>query len=147
MAEHQQSTTASILTTASVTGVLLHVLFFKNVEVDRHPVRIATAFASTSFLLTIALSSISEEYASLPWALAIAFMALLSLISSLCTSILVYRAFLHPLKKFPGPFNARLSKFWTLKKVIGTKIRWYQVLDQLHEKYGDYVRTGESVFS
>lgn len=63
---------------------------------------------------------------------------------SLAVNVLVYRAFFHRLRHFPGPFGARLSKFWAVWQTVKSKARWYQVTERLHEEYGDYVRTGKS---
>lgn len=142
MAAAQQSLTPSILATASLTGVALHLLFFKHVEVDKRPVSTAASFIAAYFLVANALPRISSEYESFFWSHTVAFLAWTSLVLSLWTSILVYRAFFHPLKNFPGPFGARLSKLWSLNKVLETNIRWYRTLDELHQKYGDFVRTG-----
>lgn len=58
----------------------------------------------------------------------------------------IYSSSLLPsLHYFLGPFGAKISKFWALGKLIQSKAKWYQVLDQLHSKYGDYVRTGMRV--
>ncbi|OJJ42108.1 hypothetical protein ASPZODRAFT_137494 [Penicilliopsis zonata CBS 506.65] len=143
MADLQTSLTPTILATASVTGVALHLFLFKRVEVDKRPVSTGASFIVAYFLLALALPSLSAEYnANLPWALIVAGLAWWCLVLSLCVSILIYRAFLHPLRKFPGPFGARLSKFWALNKVLETKCGWYRILDQLQQQYGDYVRTG-----
>jgi hypothetical protein len=61
---------------------------------------------------------------------------------SLWTNMLIYRAFFHPLNKFPGPFGAKLTKFWGFGKVIGSKIQYFKVAGKLQEQYGDYVRAG-----
>lgn len=63
-------------------------------------------------------------------------------IASLLTSITVYRAFFHPLTKavIPGPWYLRLSKLphvWAARKSKN-----YLFLEDLHQKYGDFVRTG-----
>ncbi|KAL5047501.1 hypothetical protein BDW71DRAFT_213947 [Aspergillus fruticulosus] len=138
----QQSLTPTILATASLTGVALHLFFFKQVEVDKRPASTAASFVVAYFLIANALPRISSEYEGFFWLYTVAFLAWSSLVLSLWTSILVYRAFFHPLKNFPGPFCARLSKFWSLSKVLETNIRWYRALDALHEQYGDLVRTG-----
>ncbi|OOF94575.1 hypothetical protein ASPCADRAFT_26369, partial [Aspergillus carbonarius ITEM 5010] len=59
---------------------------------------------------------------------------------SLLSSITIYRAFFHPLRHFPGPFGARISKLWHVWQVRDSKN--YRVLDNLHTQYGDFVRTG-----
>ncbi|KAL3465446.1 cytochrome P450 [Aspergillus heterothallicus] len=142
MAAIQQSLTPTILATASLTGVALHHCFFKHVEVDKRPLSTAASFIVAYFLIARALPRISSEYEGFVWSHIVASLTWLSLVFSLWTSILVYRAFFHPLKNFPGPFGARLTKFWSLNKVLETKIRWYRTLDELHAKYGDFVRTG-----
>ena len=60
---------------------------------------------------------------------------------SLFISIAVYRLFFHRLRKFPGPVGARVSKFWHVGKLLGRPN--FKVLDELHQQYGDFVRTGE----
>lgn len=64
-------------------------------------------------------------------------------LASLAVNIAVYRAFFHRLRHFPGPFGAKVSKFWAVWQTLKSKARWYQVTQRLHEEYGDYVRTGK----
>lgn len=59
---------------------------------------------------------------------------------SLLASIGVYRAFLHPLNKFPGPFWAKISSFWKVKHY--STFRTYRLIDDLHHQYGPVVRIG-----
>lgn len=63
----------------------------------------------------------------------------------LLASMLMYRAFFHPLRHIPGPFNARLSKLWFGFHSASGK--GYQRLKELHETYGDVVRTGPNEVS
>lgn len=58
----------------------------------------------------------------------------------LTSSILIYRAFFHRLRRFPGPFAARLSKLYAVS--LSTGLRYNIELQKLHQKYGDVVRTG-----
>lgn len=61
---------------------------------------------------------------------------------ALYTSMLIYRAFFHRLKNFPGPPLAKLSKFYHAYKVRNyQQCKW---LHELHKQYGDFVRTGPS---
>lgn len=62
-------------------------------------------------------------------------------------SIFVYRAYFHPLCKFPGPFGLRVSMWWRMKTIWMTGHRHAIWVEQLHEKYGDVVRIGESCSS
>ncbi|KAK3367744.1 putative cytochrome P450 [Podospora didyma] len=68
-----------------------------------------------------------------------------SYFTGLYTSIALYRLFFHPLRKFPGPFWARLSNGY--HAYIIRKSDNYLVMQQLHEKYGPIVRTGPSNLS
>lgn len=64
--------------------------------------------------------------------------------SGLFTSIFVYRvSIFHRLTAagFPGPFGSRVSKLWHVWACRYSKN--HQVLDWLHQEYGDFVRTGE----
>jgi hypothetical protein len=65
--------------------------------------------------------------------------------SSLWLWIGAYRAFLHPLRDYPGPFAAGLSKWWTTKQAWGSNLHLHRIQQQLQKEYGDYVRTGTSL--
>lgn len=64
----------------------------------------------------------------------------LSYLLPLFLSIALYRLFFHRLHKFPGPFWARLSMLWMVKKLNNQD--QYELLHALHQKYGDVVRIG-----
>ena len=55
-------------------------------------------------------------------------------------SIIVYRSFFHPLRRFSGPFGAKVSKFWDVLKAYDSSN--FHLMDSLYHKYGDFVRTG-----
>jgi hypothetical protein len=124
----------------AAAGFLLH-QFFKRVELDRYPLSIFGATVGLCFFLTVGLRR-SGQYDDLWTACKVAFLLESCTVISLWTNILLYRAFFHPLNGFPGPFGARLSKFWALGKVVESNIRWYQVVGRLQKQYGDVVRTG-----
>ncbi|KAL1635189.1 hypothetical protein SLS56_001943 [Neofusicoccum ribis] len=58
----------------------------------------------------------------------------------LAASVLVYRAFFHRLRRFPGPFAARLSKLHAV--YLSTNFQYNLELQKQHAQYGDIVRTG-----
>ncbi|KAJ5308716.1 Cytochrome P450 [Penicillium antarcticum] len=60
--------------------------------------------------------------------------------------MLVYRAFLHRLSRFPGPFFARLSNFY-VTVLSGKKLQLCDEIQKLHHQYGDYVRVGPTEIS
>jgi hypothetical protein len=61
---------------------------------------------------------------------------------SLWLWIAVYRVFRHPLRAYPGPFFARLSKWWVVKQCWDSNLHFHRSQQQLRKAYGDYVRTG-----
>ena len=93
----------------------------------------------TSPLVTFALIYRLDENASMIIAAQKAAIALSSYVVSLTTSILIYRIAFHPLRKFPGPFTARLAKLSHVLRLL-TKSDNYVQADRLHKNYGDIVR-------
>ncbi|EKM54590.1 uncharacterized protein PHACADRAFT_163000 [Phanerochaete carnosa HHB-10118-sp] len=64
----------------------------------------------------------------------------------LLTSISLYRILpWHPLYNYPGPFLARLSKWWIVWK--GRNGRQHFYMQELHNLYGDIVRIGPNEVS
>ncbi|KIW97748.1 uncharacterized protein Z519_01332 [Cladophialophora bantiana CBS 173.52] len=66
-------------------------------------------------------------------------------LSALGLSISVYRLFFHPLRQFPGPYSAKLTK-WTGAYWASTG-KLHEIIPALHEKYGDIVRIGPNELS
>ncbi|KAI0067765.1 high nitrogen upregulated cytochrome P450 monooxygenase 2 [Artomyces pyxidatus] len=71
--------------------------------------------------------------------------ALLAIFGSYFSLILLYTTVyrlspFHPLARYPGPFPAKLSKFWAIHVARSGKEHLY--LKALHERYGDFVRIG-----
>ena len=60
------------------------------------------------------------------------------------TSIAVYRLYFHRLGAFEGPPLARVSKLWHSYQCLQGKN--HLLLDDLHKRYGDYIRTGQIPF-
>ncbi|KAF2680749.1 putative benzoate 4-monooxygenase cytochrome P450 [Lentithecium fluviatile CBS 122367] len=60
--------------------------------------------------------------------------------ASLYGSIIIYRVVFHPLRHFPGPILARVSKFWHVFKL--SDLQNQLLLEDLHQQYGDIVRIG-----
>lgn len=66
--------------------------------------------------------------------------AALGFLLSLTACTLVYRAFFHRLRKFPGPWPAKLSRFYAV--YLSRNLQYQVEVEKLHKKYGDVVRTG-----
>ncbi|KAI1812196.1 cytochrome P450 [Poronia punctata] len=61
-------------------------------------------------------------------------------LASLYSSMVFYRVFEHPLRDFPGPGLAAVSKLWHVFHILN--ISNHVLLDGLFRKYGTIVRTG-----
>jgi hypothetical protein len=83
----------------------------------------------------------SGSVATMSDALSNTFSLYMTYFVTLLTSIIVYRAFFHRLRKFPGPFMARITNFYNVALNI-PKIRYYIEAEKIHKQYGDYVRLG-----
>ncbi|OCK77036.1 cytochrome P450 [Lepidopterella palustris CBS 459.81] len=59
-------------------------------------------------------------------------------LTTLSTSILLYRVFFHPLNKYPGPILCKITKFVSTYHVMTRDSHEWMV--DLHKKYGDTVR-------
>ncbi|ORY04755.1 putative benzoate 4-monooxygenase cytochrome P450 [Clohesyomyces aquaticus] len=55
-------------------------------------------------------------------------------------SMITYRIFFHPLRHFPGPKLARVSKFWHAAKL--SDLKNYVLVEELQHQYGEIVRIG-----
>lgn len=55
-------------------------------------------------------------------------------------SIFIYRVFFHRLNNFPGPRLAKVSKLWNVVKA--SKSTNFRLMEDLHDRYGDFIRTG-----
>ena len=135
----QQEYTKLYLVPAAA-GILSHLFIF--IRNEHH---IQAPYIFRLFLFLVLFLFVAEARI---WALNTAAQAakasaliILSYSLSLFTSIILYRIFFHPLRKFPGPIWARVSKFWHVGKLLSQPN--FKLLDDLHQQYGDFVRTGE----
>ncbi|KAL4999791.1 cytochrome P450 [Aspergillus recurvatus] len=56
-------------------------------------------------------------------------------------SIIIYRAFLHRLRHFPGSWMAKMTRISTALRTV-ERTQYHLDLREMHRKYGDFVRTG-----
>ncbi|KAH8896942.1 benzoate 4-monooxygenase cytochrome P450 [Thozetella sp. PMI_491] len=135
-------------TSASFTaGVFIHLAIFRFGEWDQESTRLVAIFVGLLAALTGILTAYSEAGYTAVWP---AFKVSLSVIGSLLagtfSSMLVYRAFFHRLKRFPGPILARLSNGYVAFLSV-KKFQLYEEVQALHKKYGDVVRIGPTELS
>lgn len=97
-----------------------------------------------TFLFLVAVPSLPtyffrEHFSSFLQALWVSFSVFYT---TLASSIVLYRISLwHPLAEYPGPFFAKVSKFYGFYMMSTGKN--HILHKKLHEKYGPYVRIGE----
>ncbi|KAF2228074.1 cytochrome P450 [Elsinoe ampelina] len=71
--------------------------------------------------------------------------AIASLGLTLIVLLVIYRIFLHPLSRIPGPFLARISNNWKTSKY--RQGQWHEDIVKLHETYGRVVRIAPNEIS
>ncbi|KAJ0382269.1 hypothetical protein COL922a_012916 [Colletotrichum nupharicola] len=126
---------------AAITGLLSHWLYFihgpKSMDapsiVAFHAVALSMLLART--VLSYGFYNGLIVYAAISG----------SYFAALYTSIGVYRVFFHPLRKFPGPFPARITKFYSMWANRDWKL--HDRILKLHENLGDVVRLGPNEIS
>lgn len=129
---------------ALATGAALHIFLFRFGEWDLATIKLIKTFAASQVLAAIALIlGFPGYYASPLTALSVASKLAFTLLFGVYASMLIYRVFFHRLGRFPGPFLARLSNFYIVS-LAGKNMQEYKEVEKLHEKYGDFVRTGKS---
>jgi hypothetical protein len=129
---------APILLVASLAGVAVHLRIF--IQGEWHLVVRRTIFVHiiiVGLLLTVVTynnpaSDFKPFYTSI-----IIFSCYLS---SLLSSIVIYRVFFHKLRHFPGPRLAAISKLWHVWQSRNSKN--HLVMWSMFEQYGTVVRTG-----
>lgn len=131
------------LVAAFAIGTAVYVLYFHHGEHHLHPERYLVAFGAV-VATSVAVLHLRH---SLPLAEALSATSnlALSFLAGLYGSVLVYRQFLHPLNKFPGPFGTRISAlFLSVRFAKADSARQFR---DLHQKYGDFLRVGSSDLS
>lgn len=125
-------------------GILLHLSLFRHGEWDAHSFTLLKVAAVVQCILGLFVHNVfheslaaSAQHVAL-WAGAAA--------AGLYTSMLVYRAFFHRLRQFPGPFLARLSTFY-MTYLCFQRGQIYRDVQAMHDKYGDWVRLGPTEIS
>lgn len=126
-----------LATACAIAGVVTHKTYWSKHEFDAQVPTIILGAVSTHFALTFLFFRESSFLASSLYANLLE----LSYIIALFSSIIVYRLFRHPLKRFDGPYWARLTTWWKVKHIAKNGPH-YALFDKLHRKYGDVVRSG-----
>jgi hypothetical protein len=133
-------------TTSFLVGVSLHLCLFCRGEWDIAAFKISMGFIALQVLLFAYYRFLASPELSLIVASCMVAQISSSLVAGVSTSMLIYRAFFHRLNSFPGPFSARLS-IWYITGLYAKHPDAFNAIRGLHNKYGDFVRTGPTELS
>ncbi|KAH8887218.1 cytochrome P450 [Thozetella sp. PMI_491] len=109
-------------------------------EIDSKILPLAALY--TSFIVALAIGYVTICHFPLLTALSRTVTVSAGFTAGVVGSMLAYRAFFHRLNHFPGPFAARLSKFWQVRMVLRSDFHQHIEVQKLHQEYGDFVRLG-----
>ena len=124
---------------AAASGVVSHLCFFIRGE---HHMKAPLLFRLYTLLFSVLLyAKISVTSQDSPQGAKETFEIFAVYTVSLLTSMVIYRKFFHRLRHFPGPVLASTTKLWQTAKTLGSQN--HLLLDDLHKKYGDFIRTGK----
>lgn len=122
------ATSATPLVVAA--GLAVHILYFQRYEFHKH---VDTIFnIAVSLTLGGPLLVFKLLNTDLLYAVAIVLWFEFCMVGAAVTSTMVYRAFLNPLNKFPGPYAARLTDLW-MAFHVGRKLDSWLKLEKLHK--------------
>ncbi|OBT38604.1 hypothetical protein VE00_11101 [Pseudogymnoascus sp. WSF 3629] len=130
---------ASVSVLAGALGVISHLGYFIHGEHHMQSVRILCTFVLGP-LIFFACELFLYDFPIIEAGKA-TIVASTSYFVALTLSILSYRVFFHPLRHFPGPFSARLTKLTHVARLLPNSDNFAQA-HQLHQKYGEIVRVG-----
>lgn len=124
--------------TALLAGVATH-LSVRPFEIDRYTFSIISA-GLISFVSLFAILHHYDGY-TISESLSKSIVITMQFIAGFFASTFIYRAFFHSLHRFPGPFPAKVTRFYAFKIAI-TTLQTHISSEKAHEKYGDFVRVG-----
>lgn len=130
--------TSSKPTTYLLLGVLSHLLYFIRGEYDLHAFQILSSIFSVQSCL-LAYFLYTEGFSRNAWFHVTEVNCYF--VTGLFGSMILYRIAFHPLRRFPGPWPAKISRFYGIW--LSKDLQYYLELGKLHEQYGDIVRIGK----
>ena len=128
------------LVIAAMAGLISHWTFFVHGEHDLTAAKIARLYILALMLLPVMSWTLKDI--PIRQALKESMVIDTVYVVTLFSSITMFRLFVSPLRRIPGPFVLRLTKLthvWDMAQYQNC-----QVLHEYHRTYGDLVRTGRS---
>ena len=136
--------TTKELAASFAVGAALQQVILRHGEWDNYSFKLIVGAATVEALLSLFVhvrfseTPVNAVQHALCWSAAA--------IAGIYVSMLLYRAFFHRLRAFPGPFAARLSTFY-MTYLSARRGQVYEDVRALHRKHGDYVRVGPTEIS
>lgn len=127
---------------AAIAGAVSHVCYFNRGEHHFYGALYVQIFTAAFVAAVIGLNQYGQ---SLGEAIAQVTTVAFFYLAGLYTSLIAYRSLFHSLNKFPGPFGARISKFWLSAQLKDADA--FRQIYKLHKEHGDFVRVGPSDLS
>ena len=129
----------NLVLSAATLGVLSHISLFRTLPVEEYLYSLVCLYAATVLVIVLAYLYTREfSFVHIVFhvgCIASAFNA------GLASSITVYRLFFHRLRRFDGPWLSKLSRFYDAY-LAGKNVQYHVEIAKMHEKYGDFIRTG-----
>lgn len=123
---------------AFLLGVLFHQAA-RNVEFELYMFHFMALSMAAYFGLIYALVHVEDQGLSGAIWTSTLFATYFS--TTVLCSIAIYRLFFHRCRHFPGPLPAKISRFYAAY-LSAKNVQYYKELAKVHDKYGDFVRTG-----
>ncbi|KAI0481303.1 cytochrome P450 monooxygenase-like protein [Xylariaceae sp. FL0804] len=136
--------TLEIAAVCGTLGLAAHLGYFIRGEHNLSSPRLFVSGLATPWISTLALVHYGGSTPT--EALQMVAVASVSFLGALFSSMLVYRAWFHPLRHYPGPRWAGLTQFYHMLR-INRKPDNFLYLHSLHRQYGPYVRVGPNYLS
>jgi cytochrome P450 family 628 len=140
-----QLPSAQVCLALGAVGITSHLMYFIHMGMTPLPVPrlVFSALAAPLVLPFIASFSLRIDPIQ---AVVTAWIWWSSYLIGLLASMVTYRLFFHPLRRFKGPFLSRISQFYHLSQIY-PRVDHYRKIDELHREYGEFVRVGPNLLS
>jgi hypothetical protein len=132
MHEVAQGNVAYVVGVAALLGVAFH-LSIRPIEFEFIMFHFMAASAFAFVLLVYVLGFVT----------AILFTATFN--TAVLSSVAVYRLAFHRCRQFPGPLAAKVTRFYAAS-LSAKNVKYYKELANMHDQYGDFVRTGKELW-
>ncbi|KAJ0414329.1 cytochrome P450 [Aspergillus carlsbadensis] len=135
-------TTGILHLAAGVLGIATYTLYYHKGEHHLYPLRHVQAVLILGISTTLTLNHLEPtRYPTITTAAQTATALIVTCLSTLFTSVLIYRQFLNPLNQFPGYPLAKITGFDHVSRVARNKDMFLKLHDS-HKKWGKFVRIG-----